>query len=200
MADLFSEKSKDWDKNERRLMLAKSIANSLKANIPLNPNMEIMDFGAGTGLLCSQIAPNVNKIIAVDTSDSMLAKLEQKEGLKGKVEIINQDIIENPLAMKFDLIMSAMTLHHVENTDRMIAILKENLNPRGWIALADLDAEDGTFHPKEAQGIFHHGFVRADLKAKMEQAGFIDISFTTVFTIQKETQSFPVFLMTAKVK
>lgn len=198
MADLFSEKSKDWDRNERRQMLAKAIGSSLKENISLNTDMDVMDFGAGTGLLCAQIAPEVNKIIAVDTSDSMLEKLSQKDDLKSKVETLNQDIIENPLAMKFDLIMSAMTMHHVEDTGRMLGVLKANLKPNGYVALADLDAEDGTFHPKEAQGIFHHGFARDDLKAKMEKAGFVDISFTTAITIPKEGRDFPVFMMTAK--
>ena len=199
MADLFSEKSKDWDRNERRLKLAKAIGDSVKDNISLSSDMDVMDFGAGTGLLCAQIAPKVNKIIAVDTSVSMLEKLSEKDDLKGKVETLNQDIIENPLAMKFDLIMSAMTMHHVEDTGRMLEVLKANLKAGGQVALADLDAEDGTFHPKEAQGIFHHGFVRDNLKAKMEKAGFVDISFATAMTIPKEGRDFPVFMMTAKV-
>lgn len=199
MADLFKEKSKDWDKDERRQMLAAAIGDSLKAHIPLNPNMEVMDFGAGTGLLCSQIAPQVKKITAVDTSNSMLEKLSEKSDLKGKIETINQDIIENPLAMKFDLVMSAMTLHHIEDTEHMIKTLKANLKPEGRIAWADLDAEDGTFHPKEAEGIFHHGFDRDNLKAKMKKAGFTDISFATAYTIHREDRDFPIFMMTAKV-
>lgn len=198
MADLFSEKSENWDKNERRLMLATAIGDSLKANIALTPDMEVMDFGAGTGLLCSQIAQSVKKITAVDTSGSMLEKLSEKDDLRGKVEIINQDIIAKPLTMKFDLVMSAMTMHHVEDTGHMIETLKKNLKPQGRVALADLDAEDGTFHAKEARGIFHHGFDRDNLKEKMENAGFVDISFTTAWTIQKEHRNFPVFLMTAK--
>ncbi|VAV96419.1 methyltransferase, putative [hydrothermal vent metagenome] len=198
MADLFNEKSKNWDKNERRMMLASSIGNSLKAQIALTSDMEVMDFGAGTGLLCAQIAPEVQKIIAVDTSESMLEKLLAKDDLKGKVETVNQDIIEKPLAMKFDLIMSAMTLHHVEDTECLMRIFKENLKPGGRIALADLDAEDGTFHAEGTQGIFHHGFQRDDLKAKMQKAGFFDISFTTAYTVQGENRDFPIFLMTAK--
>jgi len=198
MADLFREKSQDWDKNERRRRLAAAIADCLMARVPLTADMEVMDFGAGTGLLCSPVAPKVKKIIAVDTSESMLEKLSAKDDLKGRVEIINQDIIEHPLAMKFDLIMSAMTLHHVEDTAGMLAVLKETLLPGGYIALADLDQEDGTFHPAEAQGIFHHGFDRQDLQAKMAGAGFSDISFDTAYVIHGENRDFPVFLVTAK--
>lgn len=198
MADLFREKSQDWDKNERRRRLASSIADGLIAHIPLTADMEVMDFGAGTGLLCSGIAPKVKKIIAVDTSESMLEKLSAKDELKGRVEIVNQDIIKHPLARKFDLIMSAMTLHHVEDTAGMLAVLKQNLQPGGYIALADLDQEDGTFHPAEAEGIFHHGFNRQDLQAKMAEAGFSAINFSTAYVIHGENRDFPVFLVTAK--
>lgn len=198
MADLFREKSQDWDRMERRRLLASAIGNALKARIALGSDMAVMDFGAGTGLLCSQIAPEVKKITAVDISAAMLEKLSEKGGLGGRVEIINQDIIENPLTMKFDLVMSAMTLHHVEDTGRAIRILKENLKPGGWIALADLDQEDGTFHSGNPEGIFHNGFVRADLAAKMLQAGFLNITFDTACVIHREEQDFPVFLMTAR--
>ncbi|NOZ41808.1 MAG: class I SAM-dependent methyltransferase [Alphaproteobacteria bacterium] len=200
MADLFKEKSEDWDGNDRRRNLAAAIGRAVKSQITLTADMEVLDFGAGTGLLCSQIAPEVKKIVAADISESMLEKLSAKEALKAKVEIINQDIITHPLAMKFDLIMSAMTLHHVEDTDHLIAVLKANLKPGGHIALADLDAEDGTFHPKDAEGIFHHGFDRDDLAAKMTQAGFTNISFVTAHSIQQDerARAYPVFLMTAK--
>lgn len=61
MTDLFKEKSKDWDKNSRRQMLSSGIANSIIKNIALNNQMHVLDFGAGTGLITSVIAPYVKK-------------------------------------------------------------------------------------------------------------------------------------------
>jgi len=40
-----------------------------------------MDFGAGTGLITSQVAPLVKKIVAVDISETMLNKLFTKPEL-----------------------------------------------------------------------------------------------------------------------
>lgn len=79
-----------------------------------------MDFGAGTGLISRHIAPFVNKITAVDISKSMLEGLVKKPAVHGKVEACCQNIIANPLSIKFDLIVSAMAIHHVENTRALL--------------------------------------------------------------------------------
>ena len=57
-----------------------------------------MDFGAGTGLITSQVEPLVKKIVVVDISEAMLNKLVSKPVLQGKVEIAYQDIIHKPIA------------------------------------------------------------------------------------------------------
>ena len=67
MADLFEEKAKDWDANERRSSLARAIGNTILDRVALNEQMTVMDFGAGTGLVSSTIAPRVKHILAVDT-------------------------------------------------------------------------------------------------------------------------------------
>lgn len=164
MSDLFTEKAKEWDKNEMVLQLSKATSSAILENIEFNNQMQVMDFGAGTGLIASQVAPHVSSINAVDISQSMLDKLVEKIGLKDKVKIICQNIIEQPLNKKFDLIMSAMALHHVKDTSFLIQRFAEHLKPGAKVALADLDAEDGSFHPADIEGVFHDGFEREELK------------------------------------
>jgi len=65
------------------------------------------------------------------------------------------------------------------------------------VALADLDSEDGSFHPPETQGVFHAGFDRDELGATLARHGFGDIRFVTAHTVVKEQGSYPVFLVTA---
>ncbi len=197
MTDLFDEKSKDWDANELVAMLSSAIGTSILENIPLHDQMRVMDFGAGTGLISSQVAPRVKKILAVDTSEAMLNKLASKPELHAKVEVLCQDIIDNPLDEKFDLIISAMAMHHVKDTARLIQRFSEHLNSGALIALADLDKEDGSFHPVETEGVFHHGFDRNELQTILEKQGFSGINFVTAHTINKEEKIFPVFLVTA---
>ncbi|RMF87708.1 MAG: class I SAM-dependent methyltransferase, partial [Nitrospirae bacterium] len=102
-----------------------------------------------------------------------------------------------PLEETFDAVVSAMALHHVEDTERLLRAFARHLRPGGWLALADLDAEDGTFHPPEVEGVYHHGFDRAALAALLERAGFEGVRFTTAHTVEREGRAYPVFLVTA---
>jgi len=197
MADLFDEKSKDWDMNNIVRELSSAIGSSIIKHLPLHSEMDVMDFGAGTGLISSHIVPHVKKITAVDISESMLAELVSKSELKGKVEALCQDIILTPIQKQFDLIMSAMALHHVEHTDKLIQRFSEHLKSGAMIALADLDREDGSFHPIDTKGVFHLGFERNSFKMILEKHGFQEISFITAHTVIKQEIEYPIFLVIA---
>ncbi len=197
MADLFNEKAQDWDANDMIKKLSSAIGASIVEHIPLNEQMDVMDFGAGTGLISSRVAPLVNKIVAVDISQAMLDKLVSKPELHGKVEAVCQDIMIKPLDGQFDLIMSAMALHHLQDTNKLIQIFSEHLKSGAMIALADLDKEDGSFHPEDIEGVFHFGFERDAFQKILENSGFYDVRYCTAHTIDKEGKKYPVFLVVA---
>ena len=198
MTDLFEEKAQDWDVNEMVLQLSSAIGKAILEHSPVDEQMTVMDFGAGTGLISAQLAPRVKRIIAVDTSTAMLDKLAEKAHLQDKIETVCQDILQSPLDRKVDLIVSAMAMHHVEDTDRLIETFAHHLKPGGRLALADLDSEDGSFHPPEAQGVYHQGFDRKALQALLEKHGFTHIRFHTAHTVDKEGKAYTVFLVTAE--
>lgn len=198
MADLFEEKAKDWDANERRTNLSRAIGNTILEQVALNERMTVMDFGAGTGLVSGAIAPRVRRIVAVDTSQAMLEKLAAKPELQGKVDIFCRDITESPLEDRFDLVVSAMTLHHVKDIPALFQTFAQHLNTGGTVALADLDKEDGSFHPQGTEGVFHSGFDRDELRRTMQNNGFEKVEFVTAHTINGDRGDFPVFLVTAR--
>jgi len=197
MSDLFTEKAQTWDADDMVVKLSSAIGSSLLKNVTFDSQMDVMDFGAGTGLISSHVAPLVNKIVAVDVSSAMLDKLTSKPEFDGKVEAVCQDITSTPLDAKFDLIMSAMAMHHVQDTENLIHIFANHLKPGAMVALADLDKEDGSFHPQDTDGVFHFGFERESLKAMLETHGFVDVNFYTAHTINKDDTSYPVFLVVA---
>lgn len=198
MTDHFEEKAGDWDVNERIRQLSTAIGSALLEHVPLHARMQVMDFGAGTGLISAHVAPRVARILAVDTSEAMLKQLAAKAELRGKVEALCRDITQQPLDARFDLIMSAMAMHHVPDTAALLRRFAEHLEPGGRVALADLDKEDGSFHPPETQGVFHHGFDRDELRAMLATAGFEDIHFHTAHSVITENGEYPVFLVTAR--
>jgi putative AdoMet-dependent methyltransferase len=197
MADLFEEKAQDWDVNDMVRQLSTGIGSTMLERVDFQPDMEVMDFGAGTGLISGQVASKVGRITAVDISEAMLEKLSAKPELKGKVKTVCQDITRQPLDEKYDVIVSAMAMHHVKDTDNLAKTLAAHLKTHGKVALADLDKEDGTFHPEGTEGVYHSGFDRQAMKSILEKNGFEDIEFVTAHTVNKEDRSYPVFMVTA---
>ena len=195
--DLFAHKSKSWDMNSKRVKNAQAIASLIVKNIELEEHMELMDFGAGTGLLSFFVAQKVGKIVAVDNSPSMLEEFQKKSReFASQTEVIKKDLSFETLDRKFDGIISSMTIHHIEDTKALFSKFYEMLDRDGFIAMADLDSENGTFHSDNA-GVYHHGFERETLEKIAKEVGFREIHFETASIIAKPHQDFTVFLMTA---
>ena len=195
--DYFAHKSKSWDMNSRRVKNAQSISRLILKNISLSKDMIVMDLGAGTGLLSYFIAPYVKKIVALDTSPSMLEEFQAKsDEFEAQTETILSDIVKYDRENEYDLIVSSMTIHHIEDIKALFSKLYKLLKPNGYIAIADLDTEDGTFHSEDT-GVFHHGFDRKILKDIAKNIGFKDIQIQTASIIQKPHRDFSVFLLTA---
>ena len=197
MNDLFQHKAGDWDARPAPVQISAGVGRALLERVTLRDDMTVMDFGAGTGLICAHVAPHVGRVYAVDVSAAMLEQLTAKPELQGKVEAMHVDILITPLPHQIDLIVSAMAMHHVEDTDRLLQAFADHLAPGGKVALADLDSEDGSFHPPDTEGVYHHGFDRDALRAQLEAHGFSDIDFTTAVDVDRDGERYPVFLVTA---
>lgn len=184
--------------NSKRVQNAKSIAHLIIDNIELSSKMRVMDFGAGTGLLSYFISPYIDTIIAVDNSPSMLKEFKEKaHEFESNTEILELDLTQTEINQTFDGIISSMTIHHIEDTKALFEKFYKMLNVDGFIAIADLDSENGTFH-SDNRGVFHFGFKRKELKEIAKEVGFKDIRFKLASTIKKPHQEFTVFLMLAK--
>ena len=197
MQDHFKERAKEWDKGSVRVNGAKIIAEAINKKIELNSSMKIMDFGVGTGLLGFEIATVVDCVVGVDTSAIMLEQLKEKNTKEIFIEPHHGDILKNPIDGSFDGIISSMTLHHVENLKLFFQTIYKNLNKNGFIAIADLELEDATFH-SDNKGVFHFGFDEKELYAIVLESGFKDVKIENINTINKPHRDFGIFLLTAK--
>ena len=194
--DYFEQKAESYDKDPNRVGNVDNIANSILSSIPFNKNMHIMDFGSGTGLLLERMAPFVKKITAVDVSEAMCKQLNEKiKNLDCEVEILQLDLTKTKLDMKFDGIISSMTMHHIEDTQAMFNLFYKMLNDNGVIAISDLDTEDGSFHTEDT-GFFHFGFNRTTFQDKAIAAGFKNVKIITSSIDEKPNGKYPVFLLT----
>lgn len=194
--DFFLHKAGSYDQNSDRVNNVSNIADAIIENVRLEKRMHLMDFGSGTGLLLERIAPLVQKITAVDISDAMNQQLEEKRaGLGCELEIMAVDLEKAEIETTFDGVISSMTTHHVKNIEALFTKLYHLVNPGGFIAISDLDLEDGSFH-KEDTGVHHFGFDREEIAAIAHKTGFKDVKVVTASTVIKDERGYPVFLLT----
>ena len=200
MTSSFDARAQTWDDDPRRRKLAESIFAALERAVPLRADMAALDYGAGTGLLALALAARVRRVLAVDSSAGMLAVLAQKAQASGaNVETLRADFATDALpAGPFDLVASAMTLHHVADVAGLLRKFFALLAPGGRIALADLDAEDGSFHGANAPGVHHLGFDRAALGRQLADAGFADVRFADAARSEKNGRAYSVFIAAAR--
>lgn len=195
--DYFKAKASNYDSAKHRVDNVQNIADCMLTTIKFNANMHVLDFGSGTGLLLERIAQYVEKITAVDISSSMNSQLREKlEDIDCHLNILEIDLNRTPIEIQVDGIISSMTLHHIDDCQAMLSKLYSMLKPGGFLAIADLDKEDGSFH-REDTGVFHFGFDRSYLKKIASASGFNKINVKTASTVSKPQGDFPVFLLYA---
>jgi ubiquinone/menaquinone biosynthesis C-methylase UbiE len=201
----FDKEAAAWDENPGRVKLANDVADAIIRETSLSRDMDVLDFGCGTGLVTLRLQPLVKTITGADSSKGMLSVLESKVRSQGLSNVRTQFVdFEQGECVdgKFHLVISSMTMHHVPNTAVLFKQWYNLLLPGGVLCAADLDTEDGSFHLNNT-GVFHLGFDRVHLKELLKKAGFQNIRATTAATMKRdvaggEKREFPVFLVVGK--
>ncbi len=202
----FDERAKDWDSDPAKVERARIVAEAIRHAVPLSADMTALEYGCGTGLLSFALQSDLGQITLADTSQGMLDVLTKKITEAGMMNMhpMKIDLSTDTLpAKRYDLTYSLMVLHHIHDARGMLSKFHALLKPNGYLLVADLDKEDGSFHTDGTTDV-HKGFDHADLQEWVEAAGFADVNFSTAYDIKKKVKgtekSFPVFLMTARKK
>jgi len=201
----FDKEAAQWEANPGRVKLALDVADAMIRELVPATDQDALDFGCGTGLVTLKLQPLVRSVTGMDSSRGMLAVLESKVAGQGLANVRTQflDLEQGgKVEGRYHLIVSSMTLHHVPDPPGLIAQLSGALLPGGTLAVADLDAEDGSFHGDNT-GVLHLGFDRARVKGLFEQAGLSGVRDVTAAVVAKEIEGkgrreFPVFLIVGK--
>jgi ubiquinone/menaquinone biosynthesis C-methylase UbiE len=199
----FNDKAKNWDENPMHLERTKAVAGEMLKRLPLSKSMHALEFGAGTGLLSFFLKDLLGSITLMDTSQEMLNMAAQKlnDGDQDRIRTVFFDLGKAAYTNeKFDLIFTQMVLHHISDVKGILEKFSALLNRGGYLAIADLYTEDGSFHEPGVE--VHHGFDPAKLSVDLQSSGFEDIRSGQCFIIRKELapetfREYPVFLLTA---
>ncbi|MBK9924907.1 MAG: class I SAM-dependent methyltransferase [Anaerolineales bacterium] len=200
----FDERAKDWDSDPDKVKRARAVADAIRSTVPLSKNMKALEYGCGTGLVSFALQENLGQITLADTSQGMLDVLSEKivsAGVKN-MHPVRLDLVSDPLpAEKYHITYSLLALHHIRDAKGILSKFCDVLESNGYLIVADLDKEDGTFHTDGTTDV-HLGFARNELQEWVEAAGFGNVQFSTVYEIKKEVKgkekAFPVFLMVAQ--
>ncbi|HET9915000.1 MAG TPA: class I SAM-dependent methyltransferase [Anaerolineales bacterium] len=200
----FDELAKEWDSDPKRTERARAVADAIRKTIPLSTNMNALEYGCGTGLLSFALQAELGCITLADTSQGMLDVLSEKIVRAGVTNMrpIRLDLaVDPPPVERYHLTYSLMTLHHITDTKTTLTQFYALLEPNGYLLVADLDKEDGSFHTDGSTDV-HLGFDRDELQRMVEETGFGNVTFSTAYEIKKkikdEEKTFPVFLMSAR--
>ena len=198
----FDERAAQWDENPERLIRAQDAARSIRNHVPLDSKWIAMEYGCGTGLARFILQPFLGHLVMADSSSGMLTVLQEKISRAGVTNMtcIRLDLATDPApAALFHLIFTSMTLHHVDDTLSLLNRFYDQLKDGGYLAVVDLDVEDGSFHGKGFTG--HKGFDRTVLEGQVHQAGFERVVFYDLAPLTKNTEmgmrTFPLFLLVA---
>ena len=198
----FDKEAATWD-TPPRVKLAGDVSKAMLGRLQLTKEMDVLDFGCGTGLVTLPFNTLVHSITGVDSSKGMLDVFESK-ARKQRVDNVKTRYLDltkgDVVGDHYHAVVSSMTLHHVKDTQKLLEHFYGALLPGGQIAIADLDEEGGSFHDNN-DGVFHLGFNREKLGRLFAEIGFTDVQFTTAAQMKKtgadgKDRVFDVFLVT----
>jgi 2-polyprenyl-3-methyl-5-hydroxy-6-metoxy-1,4-benzoquinol methylase len=200
----FDVDSLTWDDNPVRWNMAKSVFSAMAKSVPFNDTMDLLDFGCGTGLISFQALPFVHSVLCADTSQGMINVVKEKAHsaeLSGIKTLLLDPEDSSSFSGSFDCILSSMTFHHVADIAALLRRLYPAVKKGGYIAIADLDPDNGFFHENN-DGVYHNGFVRNEMKSILEEAGFMNVSIETAAEVIKPgsdgENKFSLFLAAAR--
>ena len=125
------------------------------------PVRKVLDLGAGTGLLTamvSEVLPEAEYTLC-DISDSMLDVARKRfDGNKLNTKYVVSDYSIEPLDEKYDIIVSALSIHHLTGSEKEILFkrLFYNLNEGGMF----INADQVLGETKEIDDVYRSAWIR----------------------------------------
>jgi len=201
----FDDEALTWDNNHERLKMTKVISEEIIKNINLSKQWSALDYGCGTGSLSFFLHHFLDQITLADESTGMLNVLQTKitdSGIKN-MHPLKLNLMEDDYKHHHDIIYTSMALHHIFDTDKIISVFYSLINQDGYLCIADLMSEDGSFHSHIKNYDGHNGFDVDKLMNILKKKGFINVKAKICHVMEKEfqdgsTNKYPIFIMTGR--
>ncbi len=154
--DGYARWAKQYDQEENALVIMEE-----RITLPILKTLtfeDILDLGAGTGRYANRFAAQGKRVVALDQSEAMLAIARQAAVGAGLEVQYRPYSLEQDLPFetdRFDLVISALVLCHLENLHHVADEAYRVLRPGGYFLITD-------FHPAVIAAGWRTQFSSAD--------------------------------------
>ncbi len=95
----FDKAAAAWDDNPTRVALAKGVGEAILHTARPTKEMDVLDYGCGTGLVGLFLLPHVHSVTGADSSDAMLEVLRKKinDGRLANLKTLHLDLQCDPM-------------------------------------------------------------------------------------------------------
>ena len=208
-SNFFDDKAAVWDDDKKYLRAKKvyeRINDFIKAEnfYSKNTNNTLLDFGCGTGLLGFNFINDFQEIHFADISEGMLNKVkckaESENILNYKTFKLSEDFAGCNKFPFYSTIVTLLAFHHINDIEQILQLLASHIVQDGFLAVSDLDVEDGSFHAP--MKVPHNGIDRNTILNFMKNAEFEILCNETVYVEEKiigsNIKEYPIFLILGK--
>ena len=188
------------DQNPVIREMALNFSQAVTGHLPPSPELDVLDYGCGSGLIGVNLRKAYRSLVMMDTSAGMLEILKEKIQAQNitNMRVLNCELADAPLEPdSLHLIYTNNVLHHIADIPGFLSNIKSLLRPGGHLCIGDLEKEDGTFHP-DGMDVEHFGFAEQQVRAYLKDSGFRVMDYQQYYTINKPNkygamQQYPCF-------
>lgn len=202
MHNHFDDSAATWDQDDEKVTRARTVADALAGVIVLRGDESLLEYGAGTGLVAQALGDRVGHVTLADSSAGMREVMQRKiadGALPPAAQVWSLDLMtDDAPPERFDLVVSSLVLHHIPDLPKVLAGFHTLLKADGYVGIADLDKEDGSFHEHLHDFDGHDGFDRDELATQLQEVGFDEVRFTDCGSLRKQDKDYGFFLATAR--
>ena len=139
----------------------------------------VLDVGCGLGKVPVYLAKKGLNVIGIDVSPRLI-KLAKKKSIKNKVNVQFKltELGNFKVRKKFDAVMFAGVLEHIEDEERLMREAKRLLKKNGKIVITDMPTFNLLYHPRDKRIGHVRRYTKKLIRKKLENQGYTNIKLS----------------------
>ncbi|SFP64603.1 class I SAM-dependent DNA methyltransferase [Salibacterium halotolerans] len=174
--NIFDEMAERFDTPEQ-IELSEIIGEEIKKKLPDAGSKDLLEYGAGTGLVGLQLSGNVRSVQLVDSSEPMLNMAREKISRRSlsNVHVQHADFTKETPELEADVIVMSLVLHHIHDAAGLLRQLFHVLRQGGRLLIVDFDKDETMDHHDHIHKTLSHD----ELTALLTETGFSSTDIRT---------------------